>query len=70
MNYSFVNTFDYTNAAGVRIKSDPLHTFQLNPQLKFISNLKNGWQPYASVGVVWNVLNISKFEPMKSSCPK
>ena len=52
MNYSFVNTFDYTNAAGVKIDSDPLHTFQINPQLKFISNLKNGWQPYASVGMV------------------
>ena len=70
MNYSFVNTFDYTNAAGVRIKSDPLHTFQLNPQLKFISNLKNGWQPYASVGVVWNVLNISKVRANEVILPK
>lgn len=70
MNYSFVNTFDYTNAAGVRIKSDPLHTFQLNPQMKFIANLQNGWQPYASVGVVWNVLNVSKVRANEVILPK
>ena len=55
--YSMVNTFDYTNAAGVRIDSDPMHTIQLNPALRFIGNTKNGWQPYASVGMVWNLLN-------------
>ena len=70
MNYSFVNTFDYTNAAGVKIDSDPLHTFQINPQLKFISNLKNGWQPYASVGMVWNVLNSSKVRANDVILPK
>ena len=70
MNYSFVNTFDYTNAAGVKIDSAPLHTFQINPQLKFISNLKNGWQPYASVGMVWNVLNSSKVRANDVILPK
>ena len=55
--YSMVNTFDYTNAAGVRIDSDPMHTIQLNPAIKFIGNTKNGWQPYASVGMTWNLLN-------------
>ena len=70
MNYSFVNTFDYTNAAGVKIDSDPLHTFQINPQLKFISNLNNGWQPYASVGMVWNVLNSSKVRANDVILPK
>ena len=70
MNYSFVNTFDYTNSAGVKIDSDPLHTFQINPQLKFISNLKNGWQPYASVGMVWNVLNSSKVRANDVILPK
>ena len=60
MNYSFVNTFDYTNAAGVRMDNDPFHTFQINPSVKATANLKNGWQPYASVGFVWNVLNSGK----------
>lgn len=69
-NYSFVNTFDYTNAAGVRMKSDPLHTFQINPQLKFVANLSNGWQPYASVGLVWNVLNSSKVKADDVILPK
>jgi outer membrane autotransporter protein len=55
--YSMVNTFDYTNAAGVKIDSDPMHTIQLNPAIKFIGNTKNGWQPYASVGMTWNLLN-------------
>ena len=70
MNYSFVNTFDYTNAAGVKIDSDPLHTFQINPQMKFVANLKNGWQPYASVGFVWNVLNSSKVRANDVILPK
>jgi len=57
LSYSFVNTFDYTNAAGVRMNFDPLHVIQLHPDVKFIANLKHGWQPYARVGVVWNILN-------------
>ena len=57
MSYSFVNSFDYTNSAGVRIDSDPMHTVQINPSLRIIGNTKGGWQPYASVGMVWNLLN-------------
>lgn len=59
MSYSFVNTFDYTNAGGVRIDNKPAHSIQLNPSMRFIANTKNGWQPYAQVGMVWNVLNSS-----------
>ncbi len=70
MNYSFVNTFDYTNAAKVKIKSDPLHTLQINPQLKFVANIDKGWQPYASVGFVWNVLNSSKVRANDVILPK
>ena len=70
MSYSFINTFDYTNAAGVKIESDPLHTLTLNPSLKFIANLKNGWQPYASVGLVSNVMNINKVRANDVVLPK
>ena len=56
LSYSMVNTFDYTNAAGVKIDNDPMHTIQINPAIKFIGNIK-GWQPYASVGMTWNLLN-------------
>ena len=56
MNYSMIKTFDYTNAAGVKIAPKPLHTVQLNPTLRLIGNVK-GWQPYASVGMVWNFMD-------------
>ena len=54
LSYTFVNTFDYTNSAGVRMKSDPLHAIQIAPGVKLIGNLKNGWQPYLGVNMVWN----------------
>jgi hypothetical protein len=55
MNYSLINTFAYTNAAGVKIDPKALNSVQLNPMLRFVGNL-NGWQPYASVGMVWNLM--------------
>ena len=57
LGYTFVNTFDYTNAAGVKIDSDPLHAIQVVPGVKFVGNLKNGWQPYANVDMVWNIMD-------------
>ena len=59
LSYTFVNTFDYTNAAGVRIDNDPLHAIQLAPGMKLIGNLKNGWQPYVGVSMVWNLMGES-----------
>ncbi|MBE7713030.1 MAG: hypothetical protein E7Z87_04740 [Cyanobacteria bacterium SIG26] len=56
LNYAFVNTFDYRNAAGVKIDSEPLHAIQLVPGIKVIGNLKNSWQPYASVNMIWNLM--------------
>lgn len=61
MAYTYVNTFDYTNAAGIKISSDPLHSIQFHPSIKFMGNVGKGWQPYASVGMVWNILNETKF---------
>ena len=57
MSYSFVGTFNYNNSAGVRIDNDPMHTIQLNPSLRFIGNTRGGWQPYATLGMVWNIMN-------------
>ena len=59
VSYTFVNTFDYNNAAGVRIDTKPLHAIQLAPGVKLIGNLKGGWQPYASVNMVWNLMGKS-----------
>ena len=56
ISYTFVNTFDYTNAAGLRIDSDPFNAIQLAPGIKLIGNTKNGWQPYIGVNMVWNLL--------------
>ena len=61
MSYSFVNTFDYTNSAGVRISSDPLNAIQMEPGLKFIGNLKNGWQPYTGISIVFNLMDKGEF---------
>ena len=60
ISYTFVNTFDYNNAAGVRIESDPMHAIQLAPGVKIIGNTKNGWQPYIGVNMVWNLLDDSR----------
>ncbi|MBD5401204.1 hypothetical protein HDR58_00155, partial [bacterium] len=59
MSYTFVNTFDYTSASGLRIENDPMHTIQLNPRVRVVGNFRNGWQPYASIGAVWNLMNNS-----------
>ena len=60
ISYTFVNTFDYTNSAGLKIESDPMHAIQLSPGIKLIGNLKNGWRPYIGVNMIWNLLQDSK----------
>ena len=69
MSYSFVNTFDYTNAAGVRIKPEPLNAINIAPGLKFIGNLKNGWQPYVGVQMVWNIMDKTDFKANDVALP-
>ena len=69
MSYTFVNTFDYTNAAGVRIKSDPLHAINMAPGIKFIGNLKHGWQPYVGVQMVWNIMDQTDFHANNVNLP-
>ena len=70
LSYSFINTFDYTNAAGIKIKSDPLHAIQIAPGVKFIMNTENGWQPYLRVDMVWNILNDTKVKAGDVSLPE
>ncbi len=61
MSYTFVNVFDYTNAAGVRVTQDPLHAIEIIPGLRIIGNLGNGWQPYIGVNMTWNIMDKTKF---------
>lgn len=70
VGYTFVNNFDYKNSAGVNIDSDPLNTIQVAPGIKFIGNLKNGWQPYAGVDMIWNIMGKTKFKAADSRLPE
>ncbi len=54
-SYTYVHPEDFTNAGDVRITGSGFRAVQLNPNVKFIMNLKNGWQPYLTVGEVWTV---------------
>ena len=69
MSYTFVNTFDYTNAAGIKIQSSPLHAIQIAPGVKFIGNLKNSWQPYINLRMVWNVMDKTDITAANVSLP-
>ena len=75
MSYTFANTFDYTNSSNVEITSDPLHAVQIAPGVKFIGNLKDGWQPYIGMNMIWNFMDSQKFYanniqlPMMSVAP-
>ncbi len=70
MSYTFVNTSNYTNAAGVKVDSDPLHAFQVAPGVKFIGNLGDDWQPYASAQMVWNLGDKTKFTANDIALPE
>src|SRR5574344_1353474 len=70
MSYTFVNTFDYKSASGVRINSDPLNAIQIAPGLKFIGNLKNGLQPYVGIQMVWNIMDDTRFHANNVSLPE
>ncbi len=70
MSYSFINTFDYKNAAGVNINGDPLNAIQIAPGIRFIGNFKNGWQPYLGLTIVWNLLDDTKFAANNVSLPE
>lgn len=70
VSYSLVDTFNYTNAAGLRINSDPLNAIQLAPGLRFVGNLKDGWQPYLGVDFMWNIMDKTKFDAVETSLPQ
>ena len=60
-SYSFVNTFDKYSGSGARMDSSPLNAVQIEPGIKFVGNLKNGWQPYAGVSFVYNIIDKTSF---------
>ncbi|MCD8174787.1 MAG: autotransporter outer membrane beta-barrel domain-containing protein [Phascolarctobacterium sp.] len=54
-SYTNVGADDYTDAVGVRVDPDAMHAIQLNLNIKWIINCRNGLRPYLTVGEVWTV---------------
>ncbi len=61
LSYSFIHTFAHDNGLGHRVSSSPLNAIQVAPGIKFIANLKNGWQPYFNVNMRWNIIDKTHF---------
>ena len=68
-SYSFVDTFNYHNAADVAVSSDALHAITVQPGVKFIGNLPHGWQPYADASVVMNFMDKTHFTANDTTLP-
>ncbi len=68
--YSMINTLDYTNGADVNISPDAMHALTIQPQIKYIMNLKNGWQAYAAVTGVFNINDKTKFYAQDVALPE
>lgn len=69
MSYTMVDVGNYTNASGVRMKSSPLHVFQLHPYVKAIRHTDSGWDPYITVGYVHNFLGRTKIRANEERLP-
>ena len=69
MSYTNVNTLNHKNPVDVKVKGKSLNALQIAPELKVIGNFKNGWQPYASVRMVWNLLDDTHYTADGASLP-
>lgn len=69
LSYTFVNTFDYTNASGIRINTDNLHAIQIHPNIRFAMNTKSNWQPYINLAMNWNIMNDSHYHARMTELP-
>lgn len=73
---SFLTSYTYgytynSNIPDFKRSNQHLHSIGLEPGVKFIGNLDNGWQPYASVSVVWNLMTKRyNFRPYQVSMPE
>jgi len=56
-SYTFAKTFDYTSSTGAKINNGLGSYIELHPSVRFVANLKKGWQLYAAAGVVWMPLH-------------
>ena len=70
VGYTYAKTFDYQSAAGLDISSKGLNALQLAPGIKVIGNFKNGWQPYAGVDMVWNIMGKTDYTANDTRLPE
>lgn len=70
MSYSFIQTFNYTTASGVEISNGALNAVQVTPGIKIIGNLKNYWQPYLAVNMVFNAFDKAAFMANETYLPQ
>ncbi len=71
LGYTFVDTFKYRDIQGGTRSFEQIHAVQLEPGVKFVGNLSNGWQPYADVSVIWNILeDENKFRANDAALPE
>ena len=69
LSYSFIHTFSHDNGKGSHVGSSPLNAIQVAPGIKFIANLKNGWQPYLGVNMRWNIIDKTHFSLQDVNIP-
>ena len=69
MSYSLTNAFDYTNAYGVRINPDPLHAFNVQPEIKLSYSPSESWQINAGAARSFNYLGETKFNAENIKLP-
>jgi outer membrane autotransporter protein len=70
LGYSFIKTMDFTNSAGVKITSEPIHSIHVEPGVKLICPRGKGWRPYAHISVVANILDKAKFKANNMPLPE
>ena len=70
MSYTFVQSINYKSASGAHINGKALNGIQIAPGIKFIGNLKGGWQPYASIRMVWNTIDKTRYTAEDIALPQ
>ena len=68
--YTYISTGDYTNGAGVHMKSDALQAIQVNPFVKFFIHAEQDWTPYVVAGYVWNLGGKSAYRANGDKLPE
>lgn len=70
VSYTCSYVGDYTNAAGVRVESDPTHVVQIRPFVKLIAHTRNDWKPYLHGGFVWSMGGETRFRADGETLPE